>query len=229
MPQPNHPEATPKRTRQRQAKEDRMSDSSSSQPAITPAQANALKVFDGLPADQRNYATVAQKLNITEGRAADYVRQAWTKSGREGSPTGGKRGRRPSNAEPVVDDFTAQLTGMVERNREAVDRFSTEIDEARAAAEGFQPEEFVAAEGERLEQAAIEARARADAWQANEGDVATQAAEAEQKRLTEQADAITTRNEQALAKAEAALAQAEQMLALVSEQPTEQPTEQPAS
>lgn len=187
-------------------------------PKITPAIKNALEKWDSLPRNERSYKKVAAMLNITEGRAADYVRKGLIASDRADETPRGASGNGGGTRVKAVSDFEQQLKDLVDQNRAVADELTTQINEAQEAASNFDPDEFRKAEGERREKALAEAQAALTAWQENTDDVAEKAAAAEQTRLTERAERLLEANEKEIATASKAAEQAEAMLATLTEQ-----------
>lgn len=166
---------------------------------LRPRVAEAVRVWDGLPSAERKYKAVAERMNITEGRAAVYVREGLVAQGR-GDETPRGNGTRSSNA-PAVSEPVAQMEALVATNEETVERLQAEIDEAAEAASNFTTEKFIAEEEARLRKAAEDAAARLVEWTEDKDDVASKAAAAEDERLTKRATQILTDHEKQLATA----------------------------
>lgn len=193
----------------------------STQPKLRKRVAEAVRVWDGLPSADRRYKNVAERMNITEGRAAVYVRDGLVALGRgDETPRGNSQGSGSGSGVGVrqVSDFEAQLQSLVERNREVAEQLGTEVSEAQEAAASFDAEKYVAEEMERLEKAVTEAQERLVAWSENTDDVATKAAEGEGKRLQDRADSLTENSGKQIDTATAAADQAEAFLATLVEQ-----------
>lgn len=205
-----------------------MSETTSTSVKLRPRVAEAVKVWDSLPANDRKYKVVAERMGITEGRAAVYVRDGLVQLGRgDETPRGNSQGSGSSSGVGVrqVSDFEQQLQNLIDRNKEIAEQLQTEISEAQEATSTFDADSYIAAEQERLEQAVKDCEARLLAWSENTDDIASKQAEAEAKRLKDRADALTEQSGQQIEKATAAAEQAEAFLATLAEQhEAEEPT-----
>lgn len=181
-----------------------MSESTTESVKLRPRVAESVRVWDSLPAAERKYKAVSERMNITEGRAAVYVREGLLALGR-GDETPRGNGERRSSTGPTVSEPVAQMEALVATNEETVERLQAEIDEAAEASANFTGEKFIAEEQAKLQRAADEAIARLTAWSDNADEVATKAASAEEERLSKRAEQILTDHEKQLATAQRAI------------------------
>lgn len=187
-------------------------------PKITPAIQKALDAWDSLPTNERNYKKVASIINVTEGRAADYVRKGLIASDRADETPRGANGSGTGTRTPAVSDFEQQLKDLADQNRATADDLNTQIQDAQKAAADFEAEAYMTSEREKREQAVADAQKALTAWTEDTDGVATKAAEAEQKRLTERAEKLVEANGKQIETATAAADQAAEMLARMVEQ-----------
>lgn len=205
-----------------------MSDQSNTETTVKlrPRVAEAVRVWDSLPASDRKYKNVAERMNITEGRAAVYVRDGLVQLGRgDETPRGNGTGQRTSGI--TVSEPIAQMEQLLEQNRETIDRLQTEIDEADEALGSHDDAKFVAEEEAKLQRALTEAGERLEAWLTDKDGIASKAAEAEGKRLAERAEKIRKDHETQLAIAAKAVEAFESTLAMMREAEGIEPDEEP--
>jgi hypothetical protein len=168
---------------------------------------DALRIFDDTPKGEpwaERIAKVAQRMGgISTGRTADYVRQALQKSGREGETPrrGGGGGRKPKG--PVVVAASERVNALLAEYDQVIEQMTERLAEAKDAAAKFDPDAWRAAEAERLDQAAKDARARAQAFAKNTDGVADQAVESERERLNARAEQVEEETAEQVEKAKA--------------------------
>lgn len=183
------------------------------QTKLRPRVAEAVKVWDSLPANDRKYKRVSEIMNITEGRAAVYVRDGLVQLGRgDETPRGQGNSGGGTRVSAEVPDFVQQMRDLITRNRDVADRLQTDINEATEAAEAFDGDEYIAAEAERLTNAVREAELALEGWVNNMDEVATKSAEAEAERLANRAKTLDTTASEQITNALAAAEQAEAFL-----------------
>lgn len=186
--------------------------------SLRPRVAEAVRIYDSLPQSEKKYKTVAERMGITEGRAAVYVRQGLVDLGRgDETPRGGASHGSGGGGVSIstVPEFAQQMSDLIQRNLATADALQTQITEATEAVEKFDPEQYVADEIARQEKAITEAMARLEAWQTDKDEIATQAAEVEAKRLSDRSTGLSTGAAEQIANAQTA---AEQALAFLRSQ-----------
>lgn len=168
----------------------------------------------------KDYEATAKALNITKGRAAEYVRRVLVTSGHgDLTPRGANGQTRSTGGGSVrkVSDAQAQIEALLEQAREQVTNLQQQVTEARAAADGFTPEGWVEAQVTAMEAQVAELQARLAAFTEDTDGAATNAANEEATRLRKRADDVQAEVEQQLTTAEANVGKFEQMVALMAE------------
>lgn len=168
----------------------------------------------------KDYQAVADALKITKGRAAEYVRRVLVASGHADLTPRGANGAQRGGGVRKVSDAEAQIEALLEQAREQVANLQQGVTEARAAAEGFDPDQWRTEQITAMEAQVAELQARLDAWQTDADEVGSKAATEEQARLVKRADEMQGESEQQLAIAEANVGKFEQMLALMQDTET---------
>lgn len=138
---------------------------------IRPREQEAMDIWKSLPESERSYDVVADRMNITPGRAGVYVRDALLISGEEHLlPQRGRKSGNGGNARPMVsedenpiNDLKRLLAQVDERAKALADRLA----EADKAASEFDPAQAVVEEQERLDKIAAEATASAEAFKSD--------------------------------------------------------------
>jgi hypothetical protein len=164
---------------------------------LRPSEKRALELWDSLPEGERSYRNVADRYtkddgtSITEGRAAGYVREALTKTGRTDELP------RRSNGERTTATTTAQpqsaedmLRAEVAKLRKAIEAQEQRATTAREAADAFDADAFREAEQTRRQEAVKEAQARLKRWKDDTDGEASKAAEQAEAALNEQAERV---------------------------------------
>lgn len=160
-----------------------------------PREVEALEIWESLPEDERSYAKVGEIMDVTEGRAGVYVRDAIELTpGKDHLLP--KRGRRGSAASTVDDDPNPihdleRMLGTVDNRRKAL---TDELAEADKVASEFDPDAAIAAEVERLTKVRDEAQASLDAF-ADDDNAQTAWATRRQGSLNDRKREVETRVE----------------------------------
>jgi hypothetical protein len=186
---------------------------SSTTPNIRPRVREAVEVWDSLPQSDKKYKNVAERMNITEGRAAVYVREGLVALGRGDETPRGNGTGTSSRATREVSDFEAQLEAMVEQNRAVADDLDTQVSEAAEDAANFDPEKYIEGETKRLTDAVAEAQRKLSAWTEDKDGATTKAATEQGERLRKRAESLAEANAEQIVKARTAADMAEKMLA----------------
>lgn len=179
------------------------------------------------------FKDLAEALNMTQGRAAEYVRRMLKATGHEDlSPRGRSTGSSSGTGVRKVTEAEAQVQALLEQAKEEMDSLQTRVSETQEAAGSFDPEAWIAAQAKAMQAQLDQLTERLEAWTANTDDVASKAADAEGARLRKVADDTEGEAGKALAIAESNVEKFETMLALLaetSEEPSQPPAEQPSA
>lgn len=156
---------------------------------IRPRVKEAGELFLSLPESERSYKTVADRMDVTEGRAGVYVREYLTLTDQlDKAP---QRGRRSGNGSGSVgDEFTKVIERTIEQYEHQADVLETALAEAKEAVATFDPDEFKASAATELRDAIAEMQARLTAWENDEGEVATKSAADTLADLVKRADTL---------------------------------------
>jgi hypothetical protein len=103
---------------------------------LRPREAEALCIWDSLSGGAQTYATVADRMGMTHGRAAVYVREALKLSGRADEAPRRANGRTTM---PTVQAPTALIEAAMEQTRSAIETQELRVQAAQEAAEGSTP------------------------------------------------------------------------------------------
>lgn len=190
-----------------------MSDQSNVRTTLRPREADALRVWDSLPANERNYEKVAKTMqpNVTAPRAAVYVRDALRITGREAEMPRGRQGGTGVNrtATVAVSPMQQQIEALVKQNEQTFETLNTSLAEAKANAESFDAEKAIQAHTDLLEGRVKAAQAALDAF---DGDAAEAWAADEETKLVALADQIENEVGAKIVEAERNMAMAREML-----------------
>jgi hypothetical protein len=185
-----------------------MSSTTSTTQALTPRQADALRLWKAMPEGERSYQALAQRMGgITHGRAGVYLREAIAITGeadllpRKGNGGGATGPRKKATDVASPDSALETLIGQYD---DQINGLEARVHEAREAASNFDPAKWIEEEAARLDEAAKNARERAQAFKKNAENVATQAAEQEGKRRAERVETVEADSMEAIEKARAA-------------------------
>jgi hypothetical protein len=185
-----------------------MADTTTTTRALTGRQADALRLWKAMGEEERSYQALAQRMGgITHGRAGVYLREAIAITGetdllpRKGN-SGGSTGPRKKATDVASPD--SALETLIGQYDDQINGLEARVHEAREAAEKFDAAEWIKQEGERLDEAAKQARERATAFKKNAENVATDAAEQEGKRRAERVETVEADSMEAIEKARAA-------------------------
>ena len=150
------------------------------QVTLSPRVQQAVDVYDGLA--ERSYKGVADKMGITAGRAADYVRKGLTALGREAELP---RANGESKAQPTPVTPAEMMQAEVTKLTDRITAEEGKLAEAKADAEAFDAEAFIKAEEAKLAEAVKVAQTNLKRWHDDAEGVATEAVKVQRSTLTE--------------------------------------------